>query len=67
MRGIDNTVLIGWSGLLQGKKRQKQLTKLLGEYLLRRRKDKVIREQLPRKTDNIVLCQLTELQVRAYK
>lgn len=53
--------------LLQGDERQKRLNQVLGKYLLRRRKDKVIQEQLPKKIDNIVFCQLTDLQVRAYK
>lgn len=53
--------------MVQGVERQQRLNKLLSKYLLRRRKDKVIREQLPKKSDNIIFCQLTDLQIRAYK
>ena len=52
---------------VQGNERQNRLNKLMSKYLLRRRKDTVISEQLPKKIDSIVFCQLTELQVRAYK
>jgi len=39
----------------------------LKKYMLRRRKDNTIADQLPKKVDNIVFCQLTDFQLRAYK
>jgi hypothetical protein len=52
---------------MQARQRQKQLTRVLNKYLLRRTKDGCIRDQLPAKTDNIVFCELSELQSRAYR
>jgi SNF2 family DNA or RNA helicase len=43
------------------------LDTVVKKYMLRRRKDNTISEQLPKKVDNIVFCQLTEFQLRAYK
>ena len=51
----------------QGQERQERLQRLLAKYLLRRRKDNTIPDQLPQKTDNIVFCKMTRLQSRAYK
>jgi SNF2 family DNA or RNA helicase len=51
----------------QGNKRSEQLTTLLHKHLLRRTKDTTIRDQLPRKVDNIVLCRLSKMQLRAYQ
>eukprot|EP00873_Tetraselmis_striata_P001539 jgi/Tetstr1/421803/TSEL_012706.t1 len=47
--------------------RGNQLTALLHKHLLRRTKDDTIRDQLPQKTDNIVLCRLSPMQLRAYQ
>ncbi|KAF8968711.1 P-loop containing nucleoside triphosphate hydrolase protein [Flammula alnicola] len=40
--------------------------KLLPNFFLRRTKD-IIKDQLPRKTDQVVFCPLTERQIAAYK
>jgi hypothetical protein len=52
---------------LQGQKRQRELEALLKQFMLRRTKDSTIKDQLPKKTDNIVFCQLAPLQMRAYR
>lgn len=52
---------------LQGLERRDRLTLKVRENLLRRTKDNTIRDQLPKKTDNIVLCRLSAAQERAYK
>ena len=44
--------------------RQQELLMLIGKYLLRRRKDNTIKDQLPEKEDNIVFCEMSEVQVR---
>ena len=55
------------SGCLQGRVAQQQLNVLLDKYLLRRTKEGTLKDQLPCKTDNIVLCPMSELQLRAYR
>ena len=52
---------------MQARERQEDLKKLLEKYLLRRTKDNTIKDQLPSKTDNIVFCELSELQLKAYR
>lgn len=52
---------------MQLNEKQGQLEVLLEKYLLRRTKDGCIKDQLPRKVDNIVLCDLADLQRRAYR
>jgi len=47
--------------------RQKALTSLVLKHLLRRTKDNTIKDQLPKKSDDIVLCKLSSAQARAYK
>ena len=56
---------IAWR--LQGQKRQDMLHEKLQHYLLRRRKDNTIKEQMPKKLDHIVFCELSELQLAAYR
>ncbi|KAK9824960.1 hypothetical protein WJX74_010323 [Apatococcus lobatus] len=51
----------------KGRVAQQRLNILLDKYLLRRTKEGTLRDQLPRKTDNIVLCPMSELQLRAYR
>ncbi|EIE19153.1 hypothetical protein COCSUDRAFT_20093, partial [Coccomyxa subellipsoidea C-169] len=53
--------------LAKAQKRQVQLDKLLKCFLLRRTKESTIKDQLPKKTDNIVFCKLAPLQMRAYR
>lgn len=52
---------------VQGRARQTQLNKLVEKFLLRRTKDSTIKDQLPKKTDNIVFCEMSLLQHRAYE
>ena len=52
---------------LQGQKRQDMLHKKLQHHLLRRRKDDTIKEQMPKKLDHIVFCELSDLQLAAYR
>lgn len=52
---------------MQGRIAQQRLKVLLDKYLLRRTKEGTLKDQLPRKTDNIVLCPMSELQLRAYR
>ena len=52
---------------LQGRGRQTQLNRLVERFLLRRTKDSTIKDQLPRKSDNIVFCEMSLLQHRAYE
>lgn len=47
----------------QGEKRLKQLVDVVKQVTLRRTKA-IIADQLPRKTDNVVFCQLQPLQYR---
>ena len=49
---------------LQGRQQNEKLTARLNTIMLRRTKD-LIKDQLPRKTDNIVFCELRPLQVMA--
>ena len=51
----------------QREKRKAELTSLLNRVLLRRTKEGTIRDQLPRKSDNIVFCPLAPMQKRAYR
>ncbi|KAK9862888.1 hypothetical protein WJX84_009991 [Apatococcus fuscideae] len=51
----------------KGRIAQQRLKVLLDKYLLRRTKEGTLKDQLPRKTDNIVLCPMSELQLRAYR
>lgn len=51
----------------QGQKRQEKLHATLQKYLLRRRKDNTIKDQMPNKLDNIVFCELSDLQLKAYR
>lgn len=56
-----------WTWLLrQGRRRAQQLNDLLGRYMLRRTKA-IISDLLPKKEDNIVFCQLSDMQRRAYR
>lgn len=48
---------------VQGEKRRKQLVGVVQQVALRRTKA-IIADQLPRKTDNVVFCQLQPLQYR---
>jgi len=52
---------------MQGRSRQTQLNALVDKFLLRRTKDSTIKDQLPHKTDNIVFCEMSVLQHRAYE
>lgn len=52
---------------MQAHQRQERLDKLLKQYMLRRTKESTIRDQLPKKMDNIVFCKLAALQMRAYR
>jgi SNF2 family DNA or RNA helicase len=49
--------------MLQGEKRRRQLVDVVKKVALRRTKA-IIADQLPRKTDNVVFCQLQPLQYR---
>lgn len=49
--------------VVQGEKRLRQLVDVVKEVTLRRSKA-IIADQLPRKTDNVVFCQLQPLQYR---
>lgn len=51
---------------VQGRQRAEQLNILLQRFMLRRTKA-IISGLLPKKQDHIVFCQLSELQLRAYK
>lgn len=53
--------------LALGTRRGRQLKSQLDLYLLRRTKADVLKDQLPKKRDNIVFCQMSDLQQRAYK
>lgn len=53
--------------LRQEYERQEKLKVLLNRVLLRRTKEGTIKDQLPRKTDNIVFCPLAPMQKRAYR
>ncbi|KAL0045771.1 hypothetical protein WJX82_003975 [Trebouxia sp. C0006] len=55
------------AALGKGRSRQTQLNALVDKFLLRRTKDSTIKDQLPRKTDNIVFCEMSLLQHRAYE
>ncbi|KAL3134837.1 hypothetical protein ABBQ32_007805 [Trebouxia sp. C0010 RCD-2024] len=55
------------SALGRGRARQSQLNALVEKFLLRRTKDSTIKDQLPKKTDNIVFCEMSLLQHRAYE
>ncbi|GMH36245.1 hypothetical protein BSKO_04113 [Bryopsis sp. KO-2023] len=50
----------------QGRERQAQLVKALSKVLLRRTKV-VIQDQMPKKQDNVVFCELSLQQGKAYK
>ena len=52
---------------VQGQKRQDKLHEKLQHYLLRRRKDNTIKEQMPKKLDHIVFSELSDLQLAAYR
>ena len=52
---------------VQGAQRKAELRDRLGELLLRRTKEGTIRDQLPRKADFICVCELSDLQLRAYQ
>ena len=52
---------------MQGAQRKAELRDRLGELLLRRTKEGTIRDQLPRKADFICVCELSDLQLRAYQ
>jgi SNF2-related domain len=56
----------GLLSALQGADRLKELQDLLSRYLLRRTKA-LIKHQLPQKNDHIVFCQLSDMQLRAYR
>ncbi|KAK9689866.1 hypothetical protein RND81_09G087100 [Saponaria officinalis] len=47
--------------------RKKHLTALLGKYLLRRTKEETVGNLMMGKEDNIVFCEMSEPQKRAYK
>lgn len=64
--GIGDVDRRGYEAL-QGSKRQEKLHKKLSKYMLRRRKDNTIKAQMPKKIDNIVFCELSELQLKAYR
>ncbi|CAL8464574.1 g4109 [Coccomyxa elongata] len=53
--------------LAKAHQRQERLDKLLKQYMLRRTKESTIKDQLPKKMDNIVFCKLAPLQMRAYR
>ncbi|DBA69980.1 TPA: hypothetical protein ACH3X2_012333 [Trebouxia sp. C0005] len=55
------------AALGKGRSRQTQLNALVDKFLLRRTKDSTIKDQLPCKTDNIVFCEMSLLQHRAYE
>ena len=52
---------------LQGKERQEQLVALLQKYMLKRMKKVVLQDVMPDKSDKIVFCTLSELQLRTYR
>ena len=47
--------------------RKKQLNALVDSVLLRRTKEGTIKEQLPKKSDFVCICDLSDLQLRAYQ
>lgn len=51
---------------LQARDRQAQLVQKLSCVMIRRTKQ-IISHQLPTKTDNIVFCEMSIMQMRAYK
>ncbi|DBA73362.1 TPA: hypothetical protein ACH3X1_011407 [Trebouxia sp. C0004] len=55
------------AALGKGRSRQTQLNALVEKFLLRRTKDSTIKDQLPQKSDNIVFCEMSLLQHRAYE
>lgn len=52
---------------VQGRNRQTKLNSLVDKFMLRRTKDGTIKDQLPQKVDNIVFCEMSLLQQRAYE
>eukprot|EP00976_Prorocentrum_cordatum_P032535 661981-Prorocentrum_minimum.AAC.1 len=44
-----------------------QLQVLLGSVMLRRTKKQTLADKMPTKRDNIVFCQMSDFQIRAYR
>ena len=59
--GVDDVTL----GI--GRDRARQLSALLRKYVLQRKKTAVLAGQLPQKVDNVVFCDLSPLQLKAYR
>ena len=59
--GVDDVTL----GV--GRDRARQLSALLRKYVLQRKKTAVLAGQLPQKVDNVVFCDLSPLQLKAYR
>ena len=51
----------------QGQERQEKLLALLQKYMLKRMKKDVLKDVMPDKSDRIVFCRLSELQLRIYR